>query len=137
MKIKSLKFVLKFWQEIAFVVSIGLLLIEITKAVMRGYSMDSSEVFLVCFMLPLFICLIGQFFWKNGTLAICLSVLLGLSSFVFILMALYFIGTTSASANIVRAITMLILGIFLLVAAITMPKKNEYQPDNLSETIVS
>ena len=136
-KIQSLKSVLKFWQEIVFVVSIGLLLIEITKSVMLRQTMDRWDIFLVCFMLPLFICLIGQFFWKKKALAVCLSVLLGLSSFVFILMALYFIGTTSASANIVRAITMLILGIFLLVAAITMPKKNEYQPDNLSETIVS
>jgi hypothetical protein len=50
----SLKSVLKFWQEIAFVASIGLLLIEITKWVMVKQTMDVGDIFLVCWMSPLF-----------------------------------------------------------------------------------
>ena len=120
MKIKSFKSSLKFWQEIAFIVSIGLFFIYVARAVMLGYIMDKSEIFLVCFILPLFICLVGQFFWKNKTLAVCLSVLLGLSSFGFILMALHFIIGT-ASIKLAQTVTVLIWNIFLLVAAITMP----------------
>ena len=137
MKSISFKSVLKFWQEIVFVVSIGLLLIEITKAVIRGHTMDGADIFLVCWFVPLLICLIGQFFWKSEGLAICLSVLLGISSFVVILMALYGISTTSIKLIMIQSITMLILGIIGIFAAITMPNKNEYQPDNLGETIVS
>ena len=135
MKIKSLNSALKFWQEIIFVVSIGVLLIEITKSVMLRQTMDGWDIFLVCFILPLFICLIGQFFWKNEALAILLSVLLGSSSVIFIMMALYFLGTTST--KIIQAVAMLILGVFLFIAAVTMPKKNKYAPVNFGETIIS
>jgi hypothetical protein len=124
MENKVLKSVLKFWQEIVFAVSIGLLLIEITGSVMFRQTMDGWDILLVSFMFPLFICLIGQFFQKNETLAVYLSVLLGISSFVFILMALYFIATTGTKT--VEAVTMLIFGIFLLVAAITMSFKKKY-----------
>jgi hypothetical protein len=118
---KSLKSALKFWQEIVFVVSIGLLLIEITKWVMLSQTMDGWDIFLVCSMLPLLVCLIGQLFWKNKALAIVLSCLLVLSSVIFILMSLYFIGTTST--KMIQAIAMFILGLFLLFAAVTMSRK--------------
>jgi hypothetical protein len=131
MKVKSLKSVLKFWQEIVFLFPIGFGLTALAKAVMHGYTMDGSDIFLVVFFFPLLICLIGQFFWKSEALAICLSVLLGLSSFVVILMALYGIGTTSIKLIMIQSITMLIWGIIGIVAAITMPLKNEYQPNLL------
>ena len=120
MRIKSLKSVLKFWQEIVFIVPIGFGLTALAKEVILGYTMDGCDIFLVCFFAPLLICLIGQFFWKSEALAICLSVLLGASSFVVILMALYGIGTTSIKIIMIQSITMLIWGIIMLVAAITM-----------------
>jgi len=137
MKNQSLKSVLKFWQEIVFVVPIVFGLTALVKAVILGYTMDGADIFLVCWFVPLLICLIGQFFWKSEGLAICLSVLLGISSFVVILMALYGISTTSIKLIMIQSITMLIWGIIGIFAAITMPKKNEYLPDNLREPIVS
>jgi len=137
MKTNSLKSVLTYWQEIVFVGSIGLLLFAMTKSVILRQTMDAWDIFLVCFFVPLLICLIGQFFWKSEALAICLSVLLGLSSFVVILMALYGISTTSIKLIMIQSITMLILGIIGIIAAITMPRKSEYQPDNFGGTVVS
>ena len=136
MKTNSLKSVLTYWQEIVFVGSIGLLLFAMTKSVILRQTMDAWDIFLVCFFVPLLICLIGQFFWKSEALAICLSVLLGLSSFVVILMALYGISTTSIKLIMIQSITMLILGIIGIIAAITMPRKSEYQPDNFGGTVV-
>jgi hypothetical protein len=118
---KSLKSTLTYWQEIVFTVSIGLLLLEITRSVMLQQTMDEWDIFLCLFFLPLFICLIGQFFWKNEVLGIILSILLGLSSVIFILMSLYFFSTTST--KMIQAVTMFIFGIFLLFASFTMPKK--------------
>ena len=121
---RLLKSALKFWQEIVFGVSIGLLLIEITKWVMRSQTMDNVEIFLVCWMLPLFICLVGQFFWKNKTLAVTLSVLLGLSSVIVIFMALY--GIFNSPSYRTGCIVMLIIGVVLVIAAFKMPAK--YDP---------
>jgi len=116
---------LKFWQEIVFVVPIGLLFIELTKWVMRSQAMDGWDIFLVIWMLPLFVCLIGQFFWKNQTLAIILSVLLGLSSVTVIFMALY--GIFNSPSYRTESIAMLIIGVVLVIAAFKMPAK--YDPN--------
>ena len=126
---KSLKEVLKFWQEIVSIVPIGLLLIEITKWVIRSQTMDRWDIFLVCWMLPLFICLIGQFFWKNQTLAVTLSVLLGLSSVIAILMALY--GIFNSPSYRIESIAMLIIGLVCVIAAFKMPAK--YEPNEAQE----
>ena len=125
MKIQSLKSVLRFWQEIVFVVPIVLLLIEITKWVMRSQTMDGWDIFLVCFMLPLLICIIGQCFWKNQTLAIILSVLLGLSCVTVNFMALYSIFNSPSYRT--ESIAMLIIGVVLVIAAFKMPAK--YDPN--------
>ena len=118
---KSLKSVVKFWQEIVFTVSIGLLLIVLTKWVYNSNTMDRWDIFLASFLLPLFICLIGQFFWKNGSLAVILAFLLGLSSIVFIFMSVYYMSTTST--EMVQAIIMFVMGFLYLGASFTMPIK--------------
>jgi uncharacterized membrane protein YfcA len=123
--------VLKFWQEIVFILFIGLLLYEITEYALLGQTIDRWDVFLICLLIPLFISLIGQFFWKKRTLANALSFLLGFGSIVFIFMALYSLALTST--KITQAISMLILGIFLFFAAITMPNKSIYNL-NLDKT---
>ena len=121
----TFKSLLKFWQEIVFVVSIGLLLIEISKRVMLSQTMDGWDIFLVCWIVPLFICLIGQFFWKDKTLAVALSVLLGLSSVIVILMALY--GIFNSPSYRTESIAMLIIGVVLVIAAFKMSAK--YTPN--------
>ena len=119
-----LKSVPKFWQEIVFVVPIGLLLIEITKWVMRSQTMDGAAIFMAIWFVPLFICLIGQFFWKNEALAATLSVLLGLSSVIAILMAFY--GIFNSPSYRTESIAMLIIGVVCVIAAIKMFAK--YDP---------
>jgi len=124
MKSNFLKSVLKFWQEIVFVIPIGFGLTALTIAIILGYTMDKWDILLVCWFAPLLICLIGQFFWKSEGLAFCLSVPLVLSSFVVILMSLYGISTTSITLIMTQSIIMLIWGLFGVVSAITMPFKN-------------
>lgn len=116
-----LKSILKFWQEIFFIISTGLLLIEITKWVMHSQTIDRWDIFLVFWILPLFICLIGQFFWKKRALAIILSIPLGLSSVVVIFMALY--GIFNSQAYRAESIMMFIIGVVLVIAAFKMSFK--------------
>ena len=118
---KSLKSTLKFWQEIVLVAPIGLLLIEITKNRMLQQTMDGADIFMLIWFLPLLVCLIGQFFWKNEVLAITLSALLGLSSVIVILMALW--GISNSPSYRTESIVMLIIGLVSVIAVITMPRK--------------
>ena len=116
-----LKSMLKFWQEIVLIATIGLLLIEIAKWVTRSQAMGGAEILLVVWFLPLFICLIGQFFLQNKTLAITLSALLGLSSVIVILMALW--GISNSSSYRTESVAMLLIGLVSVIAVITMPLK--------------
>ena len=116
------RLVLKHWQEIVFIISIGLILFEIINFNLSQNSIDSWDIALLSFIFPLFVGLIGQLFWKNKTLSTALAMLLSIGSLIVILMACYFIGTTSSQH--VQAILMLVVGIFLLFTAITMTRKN-------------
>jgi len=128
MKTTTQKRLLKYWQEIAFITSIGVLLFEITKFNLFQNSIDGWDLALISIILPLFVCLIGQLYWKNKTLSIVLSVILSIGSFILILMSFYFIGTTSS--KLLQAISMLIFGIFLLFAGLTMTRKNRNIAEN-------
>ena len=132
MENKSLKSVLKYWQEIVFIVSIGLLLIEIIKWIIRSQTMGGAEILLAFWFLPLLVCIVGQFFWKNETLAVTLSVLLGLSSVIVIVLA--FVGIIYSPSYMTQHIPMLILGVVSVIAAFTMPRK--YNPNINADTLV-
>ena len=121
MEIKSFKSVSKFWQEITFAVSIGIVLIALAREVMLGYKMDRLDICLVSFFLPLLLCLIGQIVWRKWVLAVILSILLGLCSIGLIFMSGYFLGTTST--QLIQATALMIISLFLFIAAITMPVK--------------
>ena len=124
---KSLKSMLKFWQEIVLVVPIGLLLIEIAKNRMFQQTMDGSDIFMVIWFLPLLVCLVGQFFWKNEALAVTLSVLLGLSAVIVILMGLWGINNNDIPLYRTQSIIMFVIGVVSVIAVITMPRK--YNPN--------
>jgi|GEM_PF-2418386 len=113
---KTLKTVLKFWQEIVFVIPLGILLIEMSTKYFVVFR-QTIDIACFCFFSILLICLVGQFFWKNKILAVILSVVLGLSSFVLILISLYALTT---SLQVVQAVAMLFLGLFLSFTAIKM-----------------
>lgn len=119
MKSISLKTAAIFWQEIVFIIPLGVLLIEMS----TKYAVVFAQTFdMICFFffLVLFICLIGQFSWKRKTLAIFLSWILGLCSAFLIFAALYAIAK---SPQLITSVAMLIFGFFLMIAAVTMPDK--------------
>jgi len=118
---KSLKSSLKFWQEIVLAVPIGLLLIEITSRVIRSQTMDGADIFMVIWFLPLLVCLVGQFFWKNEALAVTLSALLGLSAVIVILMGLW--GINNSPSYRTESIMTFVIGLVGVIAVITMPRK--------------
>ena len=132
MKNKSLKSVLKFWQEIVLIVLIGLLLIEITKNRGLQQTMDGADIFMVIWFLPLLVCLIVQFFRKSEALALTLSVLLGISAVIVILMALW--GISNSPSYRTESIAMLVIGMLSVIAAITMSRK--YNPNTNAGALV-
>jgi ABC-type Na+ efflux pump permease subunit len=126
---KSLKSVLKFWQEIVFIIPIGVWLIYLLYDAFRGNSgmfSDGLGIITVGFHVFLLICLVGQFFWKNEKLSIVLTPFLLLYSlfwiFVSYAMPRYIALDVPNPNNYLRPI-LLIVALFLIFAAITMLKK--------------
>jgi len=124
---KSLKSALKFWQEIVFIVMTGLpLTVFIKDLIILGRTIDGTDILCLCFLIPVFLCLAGQFFWKNGTLSMCLAPLLFLYSlfwiFVSFAMPRYIDYDVPNPNNYLRPV-IFIGALFLIFAAITMPKK--------------
>ena len=87
MKSHSLKSALYFWQEIIFIIALGVLIIGITINISISFQYKMNIVFYCLFVL-LLICLIGQFYWKKKVLSLWLAVILGLGSAYMILAAL-------------------------------------------------
>jgi len=123
MKIKSLKSVLKFWQEIIFIIALGILVGGITMNISISFQYKINIVFYCLFAL-LLICLIGQFYWKNLALALWLAVILGLGSAYMILAALSdLVKMTYTDEGYLYTIFALFLFMGLTVVAISMPFK--------------
>ena len=118
---KSLKSVLRFWQEMVLAIPIGLLLFEIAGRVIRSQTTDGADIFMVVWFLPLLGCLIGQLFWKNKTLAVTLSASLGLSAIVVILMGLW--GINNSPSYKQESVIMFVIGIISFIVTIIMPRK--------------
>jgi len=115
MDIKSLKSALKFWQEIVFIVPLGIL---VTWSIINVFWNDIYFHIYIVFLL-LFICLIGQFFWKNISLAMMLAAVLGLGS-IYMMIGWF--------AEIIKdldiwAVLSFVFFVGLSFAAITMPIK--------------
>jgi len=91
------------------------------------HTMDGWDVFMVIWFLPLLVCLVGQFFWKNEALAVTLSVLLGLSAVIVILMGLWGINNNDIPLYRTQSIIMFVIGVVSVIAVITMPRK--YNPN--------
>ena len=132
---KLLKSALKFWQEIIFIIELGLLVF--------GMTMNANWVFKhvfsivsYCIFVSLLICLVGQFFWKKLILAFLLAILLGLGSmYMTFTWLIYFCKMTTADDGYLFAIFLLVLYIGLTITAFSMPFKyfkfGTIQRDNL------
>ena len=121
MKNKSLS-ALKFWQEIVLIVPIVLLFSEIIKnRVILTQTIDGWDIFMIIWLLPLLVCLVGQFFWKNETVAVVLSVPLGLSAVAVIFMGLW--GIKNSPSFRTESILLFIIGVVSVIAVISMHRK--------------
>ena len=135
---KLLKSALKFWQEIVFMIPVGILMTIFLVDVLNGRFIDGLGIAIICFHAVLFVCLVGQFFWKNGTLALCLTPLLVLYSlfwiFVSYAMPRYIDYNVPNPNNYLRPV-LLISALFLIFAAITMSKK--FYPNENNENALN
>ena len=126
---KLLKSVLKFWQEIVFIIPIGILMVAMLIDVFTGgpnMFKDGLGIATFCFLAILFVCLAGQFFWKNETLAIILTPLLLMYSlfWMFVSYAMpRFIDYNVPNPNNYLRPVFFIGALFLIFAAFTMRKK--------------
>ena len=118
MKIKSLKSALHFWQEIVFVIGLGVLVAGMTMNAAVAFKQGINIVF-YCIFILFIMCLIGQFFWKNLVLSLWLAVLFGLGSLYMIFGWFVELFKMTDTWGVVS----LFIFIGLTITAITMPIK--------------
>lgn len=111
-----------YWQEIVFILSIGLVLFEVARFNLTQKSMDNWDLALVSLILPLLVGLVFQLYSYNRNLSKLLSIFLTTGSIVMVTMAINFIATTNSPFP--EAFSMLIFGVFLCNAGVTMTRKN-------------
>jgi len=123
MKIKSLKSALKFWQEIIFIIGLGILVGGITMNISNSFQQTINIIF-YCLFVFLLICLVGQLYWKNWILALCLSAILGIGSLYMFLAAVSdLVKMTNTDEGFLYTVFALFLFLGLVGTAITMPIK--------------
>lgn len=123
MRISSLKSLLKFWQEIVFIIGLGILIGGITMNISNSFQHTINIIFYSLFVL-LLSGLIGQFHWKNRILAVWLAVLLGLGSFYMILAAFSDLANmTTSDEGYLNTVLAMLLFMGLTVVAFSMPFK--------------
>ena len=123
MKTKLLKSALYFWQEIIFVIVLGVLVVGITMNISISFQYKINIVFYSLFVL-LLICLIGQFYWKNLVLSLWFAVIFGLGSAYMILAALSdLVKMANTDEGYLYTVFCLFLSMGLTVVAISMPFK--------------
>jgi len=131
---KKLKSLLKFWQEIVFIVVLGRSVLLITIDISEAFQHFFNIVFFCIFILML-ICILGQFFWKNPTLALWLALLLGAGSIWMTIASLSnLLRMSTEDDNYLYTIFASFLFMGLIAVAISMPfkyfKKNNVQSTN-------
>ena len=123
MKSKFLKSVLKFWQEVIFIIGFGILVGGITMNISISFQ-DKINIGFYCWFVMLLISLIGQFYWKNFALSLWLAVQLGLGSAYMILAALSDLAKmTYTDEGYLYTVLVMFLFMGLTVTAISMPFK--------------
>ena len=122
MKSEHLKTVLKFWQEIVFIIAIGIIVFGITMNMKVSFQHVGNIIFYCIFVL-LLVCLVGQFFWKNFALSLWLAVILGLGSMYMIIAILYDYKNGDYHGTILGLMFGFFLAIGLTITAILMPVK--------------
>ncbi|MDR1258030.1 MAG: hypothetical protein LBK65_01935 [Tannerellaceae bacterium] len=118
----QIKSVLKYWQEIIFIIAIGIMVFRITMNITIAFQQVINIIF-YCIFIMLIMCLIGQFYWKSQALGLQLAFMLGFGSiwmFLAVLSDLVKINTIDGNLDM---IFYLFLSIGLIITAISMPLK--------------
>lgn len=110
-----------FWQELLYLISIVVLLLEILNYNISKNSIDNWDLVLVLLIFPLFISIITHLFWRNRIFSKIVSILFSIVSFIVILMAIYYVHNSTSKQ--LEAYSMLFFGIILLIAALSMNLK--------------
>jgi len=123
--LSKLKSILPFWQEIVFLIPLGLLLIDMTMNFSKVIN-SSLSIFCLCLFLVLFVCLIGQLFWKNAVLGIYIAFILSICSIVMLLLFLAFL--VKVTREDLNSIFVIVFGLTLflgfLVTSVSMIVKH-------------
>ncbi len=118
---------LLYFPEICFIAIIGIL---ISSFLTGGISVNLTSLLSLFIFVTLFICLLGQFRWRNFYLSIIISGILGFGSF-YMLWAVYSEYRDFAAIN-PKALILLIGGViifvFLIIMSFIMPLK--YRKNN-------
>ena len=120
---KSLKSAQNFWQEIFFMIPIGVSIIVMLIDISNGRLInDGLGIVTFCFHAILFFCLVGQFFWKNGTLSICLAPILVLYS-LFWVFAFFAMPMSNPKEHAYLRPVLMVCALLFVIVAITMHNK--------------
>ena len=125
MKTQSLKSALKFWQEIFFMIPVGISIFIMVMDIYKDngrFNIDWLGIATFCFHVILFICIVGQFFWKNGTLSKYLAPILVLYSF-FWAFAFFAMPMSNPVEHAFLRPVLVFFALFLVFVASTMPRK--------------
>ena len=114
---KSLKSVLKFWQEIVFIIAAGLFLIyDVLNA--SVIFQHIGGIVISCIVLIFFICLVIQLFWKEAILGMVLAAIVASFSSLAILM--YAIDSGDGPLYLHKEIILYCILVGLTATAISM-----------------
>jgi len=126
----SLKSALKFWQEIIFILALGVLVFFWIKNISVASKQVGNIVFFGILILSM-ICLIGQLYWKNLVLALLLASIFGLSSiYMTFAWLLELVKMTTTEEGYIFGVLSLILSMGLAATAISMAIKHVKAANN-------
>jgi len=115
------RFTLRFWQELIFLFSVCLLLLEFTKTMILKNQLDNWDILFIVCIVPIACGLSFQFIEFHKKTALALAAMLIIGSLVFVAMSLYYL--IHSNGNLAGAIGMLFWAMALLGTSISLPHK--------------
>ena len=114
-----MRFTLRFWQELIFLFSISILVLEFTKGMILKDTLDAWDITLAISLIPITLGLSFQFIEFHKKTAFILAGLLIASSSLFLFMAMY--NIVAANGEVGNSMGMLLWSMPLVGTAISHP----------------
>lgn len=128
MKVKAITFAKHNWQELSFILSICVLLVPFSSFLLSTSALDFWDFSLLFYTVPVLAGLVSQLFRPSLIVSVCLSILLSLASFVFLVLSIGYLA--DSASNAMAGVPFILWAVLLLLAAITLPFKDQ-QPNML------